>query len=76
MFDANGDYIFEHDLDSGQWDGHSYDCSFPHAPCDCEGPEVGLAWIDEDGNFHDSFEDEMDEDFEDWLDLATYVEGR
>lgn len=77
MFDADGDYIYEHDLDAGQWDGHSYDCSFPYAACDCEGVEAGLAWIDEDGDFHEDFldEDEYD-DSEEWIDFFTYVEGR
>ena len=79
MFNADGDYIYEHDLESGDWDGHSYDCSFPNAPCDCEGPEFGLAWIDEEGDFHANFLDDDEEEFEDvddWIDYATYVDGR
>ena len=85
MFDADGEFIYEHDLEAGLWDGHGYDCSSPVAPCDCqtedeEGLEtfLGFSWIDEDGNFHDG-SDEIDDVLDDdeiWTDLATYVDGR
>lgn len=79
MFDADGEFIYEHDL--GLWDGHGYDCSSPVAPCDCwddEDEPFGLAWLDEDGNFFDGsddFDDVLD-DVEIWNDLATYHDGR
>jgi hypothetical protein len=79
MFDANGDYIYEHDLEAGQWDGHSYDCSFPTLPCDCEAAFSDFnswAWIDEDDNFHEFLEDEDVDQEDDWVDFFTYVEGR
>ena len=85
MFDADGDFLYEHDLEAGLWDGHSYDCSSPSFPCDCgdfedldEDVHFGLSWIDEDGNFHDG-SDEYDDDVEEddvWTDLATYIHGR
>lgn len=85
MFDADGEFIYEHDLESGLWDGHSYDCSSPVAPCDCGDPEdldedepFGLAWLDEDGNFFDGsddFDDVLDDDAA-WTDLDTYISGR
>jgi hypothetical protein len=82
VFDADGDFIYEHDLEAGLWDGHGYDCSSPAAPCDCgdltdldESEAFGLAWLDEDGNFFDGL-DELDDDDDIWTDLATYHYGR
>lgn len=88
MFDEEGDFLYEHDLEDGLWDGHSYDCSSPTMTCDCGNGDgefyVGLTWnwIDEEGNFHDGLEDEdyddvlNDDDSDSWTDLATYVHGR
>lgn len=83
MFDADGEFIYEHDLEAGLWDGHGYDCSSPVAPCDCgdfldEDEPFGLAWVDEDGNFFDGSDDFYDvlDDYEVWADLATYHDGR
>lgn len=86
MFDADGEFIYEHDLEAGLWDGHSYDCSSPVAPCDCGDAEdlsedvyFGLSWIDEDGDFHDGLDEYEDSDLDDedvWTDLATYIHGR
>lgn len=79
MFDADGDFIYEHDLENGLWDGHSYDCSFPETPCNCSlAISDDWTWIDEEGDFHDNLLD--NEDFEesdaDWVDFYTYVDGR
>lgn len=78
MFDANGDFIFEHDLEAGSWDGHDYDCLSPFDACSCLGAEAGLSWIDENGDFHNDFlDDEESDDYSDeWIDFFTYVEGR
>lgn len=86
MFDADGDFVYEHDLEAGLWDGHGYDCSSPAAPCDCdtttslEDEPFGMAFIDEDGNFYDGLEDDDFEDVLDdddlWADLAAYHHGR
>lgn len=72
MFDSNGDYVYEHDLESGAWDGHSYDCPSPSRPCACD-PEAGLAWL----NTPDEDDAEDADDFEaDAIDYATYISSR
>lgn len=85
MFDADGEFIYDHDLEAGAWDGHGYDCSSPAAACDCDPTFLddeepfGLAWLDEDGNFHDGSDEMMDDvldDAEIWTDLDTYARGR
>lgn len=76
MFDADGEFIYEHDLENGLWDGHSYDCSSPSYPCDCEGPGLAFSWIDEDDEFHEGFYADDEDDIEAWVDYATYVDGR
>ena len=75
MFDADGEFIYEHDLDEGLWDGHSADCSSPFAACDCEGPEMAFSWIDEDDVFHDGLDYDQD-DLDDVYDYYAYVDGR
>lgn len=76
MFDANGEFMFDHDLESGVWDGHSYDCGSPDLSCSCD-PEAGLAWLNADSADDD---DDAQDDFEDeeavWLDYYEYLTGR
>lgn len=79
MFDANGDFIYDHDLESGLWDQHSYGCSLPVAPCDCgDLTDFGFSWIDDEGDFHEGFEyaDDILDDDDAWIDLHTYQTGR
>ncbi len=75
LFDEDGDFVADHDLEAGLWTGHGYDCASPFAACDCGGPEFGFSWIDEEDQFHEGFE-AYDEDVESWLDYATYIESR
>lgn len=86
LFDSDGDFLVDHDLEAGLWDHHGYDCSSPSLPCDCGDltdlldEPFGLAWLDEDGNFFDGMDDDDIDDVLDddsiWTDLATYHHGR
>lgn len=63
MFDTNGSFIHDHDLEAGVWDGHSYDCLATAARCICFDEVAELAEADDD-------------DHEPWIDYATYLLGR